>query len=153
MRLNIRETSPKIYAVAAPVRGKFAGPWWRYYLVLLLDERAHRRELIGVLRHVTLPGSLFPLSASPPKVPLRELITRKRECSSSSTRGSRVIWSAGNLHLCAPRSLSWTWKKFRACSARSTRMMPPPCLPRGVSAFNWEPEAMNPGCGDIVPRI
>ena len=27
------------------------------------------RELIGVLRHVTLPGSLFPLLASPPKVP------------------------------------------------------------------------------------
>jgi hypothetical protein len=112
MRLNIRETSPKIYAVAAPVRGKFAGPWWRYYLVLLLDERAHRRELIGVLRHVTLLGSLFPLLASPPKVPLRELITGKRECSSISTRGSRAIWSAGNLHLCAPRSLSWTWKEI-----------------------------------------
>lgn len=29
----------------------------------------------------------------------------------------------------------------------------PPSHRISLSAFNWEPEAMNPGCGDIVPRI
>ena len=29
----------------------------------------------------------------------------------------------------------------------------PPSHRISLSAFNWEPEAMNPGCGDIVPRV